>query len=146
METKLSPLGAFIMGSFAILCGVFIALIGLGMIDMDPGGIHAPYWVIDSAGLMFILAGIATINGYAWGRKEDSVSQSILGAGIVGMLMLVFGWIVFGPGERSFTASLPFYNGEASERLGRTVFGIGFAFASAVFVTILVRIFRRISR
>ena len=38
--------------------GTFILLIGLGKIEMDPGKIHAPMWVISACGLMFLLAGL----------------------------------------------------------------------------------------
>ena len=38
--------------------GTFILLIGLKQIEMDPGKIHAPLWVITAIGSVFVMAGL----------------------------------------------------------------------------------------
>lgn len=47
-----------LLGSPFAGMGIFILLIGLEKIEMDPGKIHAPMWVITAAGSMFLLAGL----------------------------------------------------------------------------------------
>lgn len=39
--------------------GVFVLLLWSGQIEMDPGKVHAPLWVIGVFGLMFLLAGLS---------------------------------------------------------------------------------------
>ena len=41
--------------------GTFILLMGLGKIEVDPGKVHAPMWIITLFGLLFVLAGLSFI-------------------------------------------------------------------------------------
>jgi hypothetical protein len=41
--------------------GTFILLMGLGKIEVDPGKVHAPMWIIALFGLLFVLAGLSFI-------------------------------------------------------------------------------------
>jgi hypothetical protein len=47
-----------LLGSPFAGMGTFILLMGLGEIEVDPGKIHAPMWVISVCGLMFLMAGL----------------------------------------------------------------------------------------
>lgn len=50
-----------IFGSPFAGMGTFIFLMGLGKVEVDPGTVHAPLWVIAVCGLMFLLAGLFLI-------------------------------------------------------------------------------------
>ena len=152
---QLTPRGAIIVGIFSMLCGTFPVLAGLGVLHARPAPGVQP-WVGVAAGAMFILAGLAIINGYAVAGRAQAdgslsadtpfiakVVQYVLGLAIVGLMFAVFAWISFGPGERHFSSSMSFpgfsSSGHSSERSGRIAFGIAtvligmfFAF-SAVF-------------
>ncbi len=47
------------MGIVASGTGIFIALIGFGVIPVEAGSVHAPMWIIQAAGASFFFAGIA---------------------------------------------------------------------------------------
>ena len=150
---QLTPRGAIIMGVLCIAAGLFPLLVAVGILHgrLAPG---VPSWVGVAAGSMFILAGLAIINGYAVGGGAQPngdlssgapfvvrVVQYLLGVAIVGLMFAVFAWVSFGPGERHFSSSMsiPGFSstGRSSERSGRIAFGIAtvlmglfFAFAT----------------
>jgi hypothetical protein len=103
----------------------------------DQSKVHAPGWIIACAGLVFVLSGAAVINGYALSKNTalySSAIQYFLGMGIVGLMLIICGWVAFGPGERHFTVSSTFSTAApTSERSGRIVFGIGFLMIFALF-------------
>lgn len=52
--------------------GVFIIMIGLGKVDVDPSSIHAPLWILSSAGWTFAAAGLFLIfHGFDGMRRES---------------------------------------------------------------------------
>ena len=157
-----TPRGAVILGIIAMLCGVYPVLVGLGVVHVRPAP-NAQPWVAIAAGCMFILAGMAIINGYAIagasqadGSLPDSaplfvrVTQYVLGIGIVGLMFAVFAWVAFGPGERHFSSSisLPFWSssGHSSERSGRIAFGIAAGFMGLFLVLSVVSGAKRLWR
>jgi hypothetical protein len=140
-STKLTPRAAIFYGIVFMLCGTYPVLLGLGVFHGHPAPDVQP-WVVIASGSMFILAGLAIINGYAIagglgadGNLPDSaplfvkVTQYVLGLAIVGLMFAVFAWISFGPGERHFSSSVSIpglsRSGHGSERSGRIAFGIG---------------------
>ena len=139
-----TPRGAVFIGIIAMLCGVYPILVGLGVVHVRRAPEAQP-WVAIAMGGMFVLAGLAIINGYAVagasradGSLPDNapffvrVTQYVLGVGIVGLMFAVFAWVAFGPGERHFSSSisLPFWSSSehSSERSGRIAFGIAAGF------------------
>jgi hypothetical protein len=52
---------SFIFGLPFAGMGTFILLMGLGKIEIDPGKVHAPMWIIALFGLLFLLAGLSFI-------------------------------------------------------------------------------------
>lgn len=149
-----TPRTAVVLGIIAILCGVYPVLVGLGVIHVRPEPGAQP-WVAVAVGGMFILAGLAIINGYAIAgasRADGSlpdgtplfvrVTQYVLGTGIVGLMFAVFAWVAFGPGERHFSSSisLPFWSSSShgSERSGRIAFGIADAFMGLFLILSIV--------
>jgi hypothetical protein len=137
---RLSTRGAIFVGIFSIFCGAIPVLAGLGFLSARPEPGVQP-WVVVAAGTMFILAGLAVINGYvvAGGPQANGdlaadapmlakVVQYLLGVGIVGLMFAVFAWVAFGPGERHFSSSMSMpgrsTHAHSSERSGRIIFGI----------------------
>ena len=123
-----------------MLFGTYPVLLGLGVFHGQPAPEVQP-WVVIATGSMFILAGLAIINGYALsgGVQTDCnlpdsaplivrVTQYVLGLAIVGLMFAGLAWISFGPGERHFSSSISVpgvsTSGHGSARSGRTAFGI----------------------
>jgi hypothetical protein len=147
---RLPPRSAIVVGILFMLCGAFPVLAGLGLLHGRPAPGVQP-WVIVAAGSVFILAGLAVINGYALagGSHADGdlsadapfiarVTQYVLYLAIVGLLFAVFAWISFGPGERHFSSSMSIpgwsTSGPSSERSGRIAFGIATGLMGLFFV------------
>jgi hypothetical protein len=150
---QLSPRGAIIVGILFVLCGTYPVLAGIGVVHGRPAPGVQP-WVVVAAGSIFILAGLAVINGYAVAGGSQAngdlaanapfiakVTQYLLGSAMVGLMFAVFAWVSFGSGERHFSSSISIpglsASGQSSERSGRIVFGIatvciGLFFAFAV--------------
>ena len=139
-SNNLSPRGAVAFGILFMLCGTYPVLAGLGVFHTHPPP-DAPPWLIIATGSMFILAGLAIINGYAVsggvqadGNLPDSaplfvkVTQYVLGLAIVGLMFAVFAWVSFGPGDRHFSSSISIpgfsTSGHSSASSGRIAFGI----------------------
>jgi hypothetical protein len=136
-DKPLSPKKAVIVGVLVIACGIGPILGALELIPypLTPG---TPVWVGVSAGMLFVLAGVAVINGYGSTGVRHPFVQNVLGLSICVLFAAVFGWVALGPGERNFssTVELPFWrsSGRGSEWIGRTMFGIGALMAVAIAV------------
>lgn len=147
---QLSPRGAIIVGILFMVFGAYPVLLGLGVVHGRPAPGVQP-WVVLAAGSMFILAGLAMINGYAVAGGSQAngdlaadaplaarVTQFVLGTSIVGLMFAVFAWVAFGSGERHFSSSFSIpglsTSGQSSERSGRIVFGIAAVFIGLFFV------------
>ena len=63
-NTVPTPRSAIVIGIIAMLCGAYPVLVGLGVVHVRPAP-GAQAWVAVAIGGMFILAGLAIINGYA---------------------------------------------------------------------------------
>lgn len=159
---QLSPRGAVVVGILCMICGLFPVLAGLGVFHARPAPGVQP-WVVIAAGSMFILAGLAIINGYAVaggaqanGDLSDNapfaarVVQYVLGVSIVGLMFAVFAWTAFGPGERHFSSSISIpglsASGHSSDRSGRIAFGIASVLIGLFFVLSTVTGAKRLLR
>lgn len=49
-------------GLFAIAMGLFLLLVGLGVVPLDPRSVHAPMWTASAAGIAFMLAGLSVLS------------------------------------------------------------------------------------
>lgn len=78
---------------------------------------HAPRWVIGSAGGLFVLVGVAII------AHRHVFLPSLILPIILTLFAAVFGWVGLGPGKREFDGGLPFVSFEFNNWLGRGVFG-----------------------
>lgn len=159
---QLSPRGAIIVGIFCMVCGAYPVLAGLGVVHGRPAPGVQP-WVAVAAGTMFILAGLAVINGYAvaGGAQANGdlsasapfiarVTQYVLGIAIIGLMFAVFAWVSFGSGERHFSSSLSLpglsVSSQSSERSGRIAFGIAAVIIGLFFVFAVVSGAKRLWR
>lgn len=50
--------GAFLFGGVFVAAGVAIFLAGIGVIHVKPSSVHAPYWILSVAGVVFGVAGL----------------------------------------------------------------------------------------
>lgn len=129
-----------------IACGIAPILGALKLIPLPltPG---TPVWVGVCAGMLFVLGGVAVINGYAFGAGTRPLAENALGFAIGAVFAAVFGWIAFGAGERNFSSSieLPFWRreGRGSEWLGRAMFGLGALMAAAIAIVAAVGAVRK---
>lgn len=120
-DTKhISSKRTYFLGSLVVLMGLFYMLIGLGIINTTIPFRCAPAWIVFCAGLAFALAGVAIINNH----KIKSL-QDILGISIVGVMLVVSGWVSFGPPSPPGCVSGSFLFGDP-DKSARIFFGIGF--------------------
>jgi hypothetical protein len=136
-SSQLSPGAAIGIGLACGGMGSLVILIALGVVG-TPTPRDAPPWVGVTAGLVFVLAGLAVIVGYgvAGGAAPDGdlaadtplgvrAVQYVLGLGIAVGLAVIATWAAFGPGPRAFTATSSVGTGAVGETSGRVVFGAG---------------------
>ena len=154
LPSQPSPRTALIFGLLAIACGIAPILGSIGIIPMrlTPG---TPVWVGVCAGMLFVVAGVMVINGYAWKSHASHATdeshwplvQDVLGFAICALFAAIFGWIAFGPGERQFsvTVDLPFShsNERGNEGLGRAMFGLGALAGAGMAIYAALRVFRQ---
>jgi hypothetical protein len=122
MKHALPPCGNDILGAIFLLIGAGIMALGAGMFPSALSGANAPRWVILAAGGLFFLAGLSFV---CQGRLPKSVLE-LLGVLMMTLFALIPGWIAWGEGPRSFSASLGFLGGGFSISdisFGRVVFG-----------------------
>ena len=122
--------GMIVLGLFIIAVGV----LPIWMVYRGLGELYAPKWVVVSAGLMFISAGIAvgSMDTLFNPLREKVWFASIQLLAVISIpliLLLVLNWVSFGPGEREFSVSIsiPFvsaYFENANQLLGRIFFAI----------------------
>ena len=117
--------------------GLFLLLVGLGVVPMNPRSVHAPLWIASAAGIAFMLAGISIAVGAIHGVSETGelpkhtgwwmrLFYYVIGLVIAGALASIGSWVAFGPGPRAFSGTgLFLLSPEASVMVGRIVFGIG---------------------
>jgi hypothetical protein len=70
-KTGFSVLGAFLFGGAFVAAGVAIVLVGMHVIQVDPGSVHAPYWVLVVCGGCFAGGGLAVWGMASTQRKEE---------------------------------------------------------------------------
>ncbi len=70
-KTGFSVAGAFLFGGVFVAAGVAIMLVGLRVIPVDPGTVHAPYWVIAVCGGCFAGGGLMVWGMAATQRRAD---------------------------------------------------------------------------
>jgi hypothetical protein len=134
-----APKTTIALGVLTAAMGVFVILLALGVIPSNAGSWHAPGWVGALAGLAFLFGGAAVVMQTAItgdrGPDGDLPATAprwlraiyyLMVLAIVGALAAVGSWVAFGPGERAFTATIPFLGERvAGQTQGRIAFGLG---------------------
>jgi hypothetical protein len=144
-----SPRELLIAGLLCAAMGAMVVLVASGIVPSS-GISGTPAWASVCGGLLFVLAGGALVlRWFAGGSSEDGeIPESaprwsraiyyLAGLICIGALAVIGTWIGFGPGERSFSISIPFLGKGANELIGRSAFGAGalltwlFFFAAAI--------------
>ena len=90
-----------IAGISALVAGVFILAISMGLLPKALDGLHAPLWVVFAAGGVFTLAGVSIL-------LQGSVPSLVSGL-IMNVLLTLFAaipaWIAWGDGQRKYSGS-----------------------------------------
>lgn len=117
-------------GSAAWL-GIVAILAGLGTaagVHYRPEGLNAPAWVAYLACGVFVAGGASVLLRSA-GRERLAAWVTFT---IPVAFTVIAGWIAFGPGARSCTASMPFLTTAAGDGTCRTVFGVSALLCAAM--------------
>jgi hypothetical protein len=140
----------FVCGLLAIAMGAFLVLVGLGVVPVNPGSVHGPFWIVSAAGIAFMLAGISVAVGAIHGVSETGdlpkdtgwwmrLFYYAIGVIIAASLASIGSWVAFGPGPRTFSGTgLFLLSPEASAMVGRIVFGFGAVLAWLCTIAIAV--------
>jgi hypothetical protein len=132
-----SPRTAFVCGLIAIGMGLFLLLVGLGVIPVNPRSVHGPMWTISAGGVAFMLAGLSISVGAIHGVSPTGdlpentgwwmrLFYYVVGLAIVGALASIGTWVAFGAGERNFSGTGFFLlSSEGRNTAGRIIFGFG---------------------
>ena len=105
-----------------MLAGAGILALGAGAFPSALSGANAPLWVILAAGGLFFLAGLSS----ACQGHLPKIMIDFFGVLIVTLFALIPGWIAWGEGPRSFSASIGLFGSGFSISdisFGRIVFG-----------------------
>jgi hypothetical protein len=132
-----SPRTTLICGLAAAALGLFVVLVGLGVVPVNPRSVNGPLWIATVAGICFLLAGISVAVGAIHGVSETGEPPKdsswwmrlfyyLIGVAIAGALASIGSWVAFGPGPRAFGGTgLFLLSPEANAMVGRIVFGFG---------------------
>ena len=122
------------IGALFAAVGLYFILLGLGILPV-PGGpkaLHAPFWIVVCAGLIFFLGGAAVFVPATVGEPSANgempanaprwmhFTQYLFGLAIFLCFALIATWIAIGSGPSAFTGTVP-----VGEMAGRIAFGIG---------------------
>ena len=158
---QLTPRGAIAAGVLFIACGLWPIVVGAGVVHASEPPQSS--WVAVAAGMIFVFGGLAVILDYGIaggvGPDGDLVAGTpfviralnfVLGLGILGLMIAVFGWVAFGPGPRQFSTmiALPFvsYYARSGELSGRIAFGCSTLLLTLMFIICGVTGVRKLMR
>jgi hypothetical protein len=137
MKAATSPRGTFLCGLIAAAMGLFLLLVGFGVVPVKPRSVHGPMWLVSAGGIAFMLAGISIAVGAIHGVSATGeipkgaswwmrMFYYVLGLTAAAALASIGTWVAFGPGPRAFSGTGMFLlSREAGETVGRIMFGFG---------------------
>jgi len=115
------------IGLAVVAAGLYPLAVATGLATARPGSVHAPLWVVGLTGACFVLAGTLIL------IPERQVRLRGFAVGVlVSAFAVIFDWVAFGPGERSFSGSLSF--GGLALHSGGGALGGRIAFGGAALV------------
>ncbi len=140
---ELTPTQRLWMAAVFLFFGMFILAMAFGLVKTKPGSVHAPLWVLGSAGMVFNLGGVLV---FLVGREGVDTLRNIVVWFFVLMLASPFNWIAFGAGERHFSSSVSGLGvssiNATGESTGRMVFGFFAILMDWILVWSLFRVLR----
>lgn len=107
------------VGGFSLLMGGLICLVGLDVLPVDEGSIHAPRWVLVLCGGVFAAAGLAI---FFQGRP---LLVCLLGNIIVVSFAVIAAWIATAGPSSQFSGGIPLLPHELNVKIARGFFGVG---------------------
>ncbi|MEO0574000.1 MAG: hypothetical protein AAF004_00965 [Pseudomonadota bacterium] len=107
-----------IVGVVCIVLGCFPLAIATGLMQAQPGTIHAPLWVVGLVGVIAIVAGVMVM--LPTGRVLDAVA-CLLCAGFAAVGF----WLSLKAPADGFSGGLPFISSGANVMVARVIFGSG---------------------
>ena len=125
------------VGLIAAAMGLFLLLVGFGVVPVKPRSVHGPMWLVSAGGIAFMLAGISIAVGAIHGVSATGeipkgaswwmrMFYYVLGLTAAAALASIGTWVAFGPGPRAFSGTGMFLlSREAGETVGRIMFGFG---------------------
>jgi hypothetical protein len=134
-QTPVRSSKLLLAGLSAAALGAMILLVASGVLPSK--ATDAPAWTGACAGLAFLLAsGALLLRWVAGGGVEHGempkgapfwsrAFYQLAGLICIGSLAAVGTWVGFGPGERTFSMSIPYLGKAANELIGRSAFGAG---------------------
>lgn len=142
-QRELTPPQRLWMAAVFLFFGMFMLAIAFGWVKTKPGSVHAPLWVLASAGMVFNLGSVLI---FLVGREGVDTLRNIVVWFFVLMLALPFNWIAFGEGERHFSSTVSGFGfssiNAAGESSGRVVFGFFALVMDWILVWSLIRTLR----
>jgi hypothetical protein len=129
----------FLVGLAAVAVGLYLLLMGLGVLPKPARGASGALWVAAVAGIAFMFAGISIAFGAIQGVSASGelpkdagwwsrLLYYVLGLVACASLAVIGSWVAFGPGLRHFGGTGMFLlSPDANNLVGRIVFGIGAA-------------------
>jgi hypothetical protein len=129
-----------------VIAGGYIMAISLGILPSNPESFKAPPMIMTAAGAFFVLGGLFVLLQVSFGTSgKQTALYKWLELFILGGFLLVFAmiflWIGFGPGERTFSSSTSAgpvtVSGKGDSLSGRLIFGsfgLGTLLAALVFI------------
>jgi len=141
-ETReITPAGLRWMAAVFLFFGMLVLAMAFGWIKTKPSAVHAPLWVLVSAGMMFNLGSVMI---FLMGRaRVDSLRNAVSWLFVLA-LSLPFNWVAFGEGERHFSSSVRGFGVAATsssgEWTGRLMFGFFALLMDAILAWALIRV------
>jgi hypothetical protein len=118
------------MGGVALAASVLIT----AGVALHPEALKAPAWVAYTAAIAFSLAGLASL---ARAYRQEFLGQALV-CGLLGSMLLIAGWVAFGPGPRRCVGWLSGLGFIPPQFACRSAFGLG-ALLLGVMFAIAVR-------
>jgi len=125
--------GRLFIGGISSAGGLVIIGVASGVIPAEPGSIHAPPWVLATAGGMFLPVGVWILSQ---GTALARVFHYAVGPLVLVGLLSILHWVAFGPGVRQCSGgiTIPFLSrgGPVGDLECRFAFGYGALFFDGV--------------
>ena len=150
-----NPRPAKWLGALAAAIGIFLMLLGLGIVPAGKANPNDPLWVGFVVGFVFLLAGLAVmLQDYAGANERGEIpagapgwvraAQSLIVFLIFISFALIASYVALAGDARNFSGGIPFVGDATNVSIARIVFGIGALICWAVAIAFAVARARKI--